>query len=138
MAQQLTYNTAQHREYLIMIDRVGRNWLEVFQGNTDFYSAVYWDLLTGIWRRDGPVRKTDALGFMTSVKSPQTAGRHVEEAIEQGILQEQDNPRDARSKLLSLTPVMKDRLDAFFDKAVGEVRGTAQLLDIKGPSPEVS
>ena len=132
MAQQLTYNAAQHREYLTMIDQVGRNWLEVFQGNTDFYSAVYWDLLTGIWRRDGPVRKTDALGFMTSVKSPQTAGRYVEDAIRQGILQEKDNPRDARSKLLSLTPEMKDRLDAFFDKAVGEVRSTVQVARRQG------
>ena len=138
MAQQQIYNRDQHREYLSMIDQVGHHWLDVFQGNTDFYSAVYWDLLTGIWRRSDPVRKTDALGFMTSVKSPQTAGRYVEDAIRQGILVEQDNPRDARSKLLTLAPEMQERLDLFFDRAVGEVRRTALSLDVKGPSPEIS
>lgn len=137
MVEQLTYNPVQHREYLNMIDRVGRNWLDVFQGNTDFYSAVYWDLLTSIWRRGDPVRKTDALSFMTSVRSPQTAARYVEDAIKQGILEERDNPRDARSKLLSLAPDMQARLDTFFDRAVGEVRQTAQSLDVKGPSPEL-
>ena len=137
MAQQLTYNRAQHRDYLNMIDQVGQHWLHVFQGNTDFYSAVYWDLLTGIWRRDGPVRKTDALGFLTSVKSPQTAARYVEDAIRQGILEERDNPRDARSKLLSLAPDMQTRLDLFFDRAVGEVRQAARTFDVKGPSPEI-
>ncbi len=137
MAPQLTYNAAQHREYLNMMDRVGRKWLEVFQGNTDFYSAVYWDLLTTIRRRAEPVRKTDALGFMTSVKSPQTAGRYIEDAISQGILLERDNPRDARSKLLSLSPEMVRRMDAFFDKAVGEVRATGRGMDVIGPSPEI-
>lgn len=136
MAPQLTYNAVQHREYLNMMDRVGGKWLEVFQGNTDFYSAVYWDLLTTIWRRAEPVRKTDALGFMTSVKSPQTAGRYIEEAISQGILLERDNPRDARSKLLTLSPEMTGRMDAFFDQAVGEVRTTGRGMDVIGPSPE--
>ena len=46
----LKYNNAQHKQYLEMIDGVGRRWVEVFEGNTEFYSAAYWDLLTGIWR----------------------------------------------------------------------------------------
>jgi hypothetical protein len=42
----LRYNPAQHQEYLDMTDRLGHRWLEVFQGDTEFYSAVYWDLLS--------------------------------------------------------------------------------------------
>ena len=136
MAPQLTYNAAQHREYLNMIDRVGRNWLEVFQGNTDFYSAVYWDLLTGIWRRQGPVRKTDALKYMTAIKSAHTAGKYLQESIDQGLVVEADNPQDARSKLVMLEPDMRRRLDAFFDAAVGVLRRASRAIDIKGPSPE--
>ncbi len=138
MAEELIYNTAQRREYLQMIDRIGMRWVEVFQGNTEFYSAIYWDLLTQLWRRDGPVRKTDALKYMTGVKSPHTAGKYIQDAMDQGLILEEDNPRDARSKLVRLSPDMRARLDAFFDGAVGEVRQTNRSIDIKGPSPEVA
>ena len=130
------YNTDQHREYLDMIDRVGRNWLDVFEGNTEFYSAAYWDLLTRIWKNHAPVRKTDAIGFMTAVKSPHTAGKFVDTAMRQGLLVEANNPDDARSKLVGLTPHMRERLDVFFDNAVSEVRRANRNLDIKGPSPQ--
>ncbi len=132
----LKYNNAQHKQYLEMIDSVGRNWVSVFQGNTDFYSAAYWDLLTGIWRAPGPVRKTDALRYMTGIKSAHTASKYVDYSIKQGILIEIENPEDARSKLLTLSDEMRQRLDLFFDAAVGEVRRANRSIDEKGPSPE--
>lgn len=131
----LRYNTAQHQEYLDMIERIGHRWLEVFQGDTEFYSSVYWDLLSRIWRSEAPVRKTDALGFMTAIKSAHTAGKYVETAIQRGILLEAENPDDARSKLLSLSPEMRRRLDVFFDGAVSEVRRSNANFDELGPSP---
>ena len=94
------YNDAQRREYLLMIDRVGAAWLGVFGDDTEFYSAVFWDLLSRIWRSETPVRKTDALGYMTAIKSAHTAGKYVETAIKRGVLLEADNPNDARSKTL--------------------------------------
>ncbi len=130
------YNNAQHKEYLSMTDRNGIHWLEMFQGNKEFYSAAYWDLLTQMWRNDGPVRKTDALKFMTAVKSPHTAGKYVESAIRHGLLLEKNNPRDARSKLVMLSPDAKARLDAFFDAAVRELRRSSRAVDRKGPSPD--
>jgi hypothetical protein len=130
------YNNDQHLVYLHLTDRVGGNWLEVFEGNTEFYSAAYWDLLTQIWRHGEPVRKTDALSFMTAVKSPHTAGKYVETCLRHGLIVEADNPDDARSKLLTLAPNMRGRLDAFFDRAITEVRLANREVDIKGPSPE--
>ena len=132
----LKYNNAQHKHYLEMIDGVGRNWLDVFEGNTEFYSAAYWDLLTGIWRADGPVRKTDALRYMTAIKSAHTASKYVDFSIKRGILHETENPDDARSKLLTLSDDMRARLDTFFDSAVGAVRRASRVIDEKGPSPE--
>ena len=44
-----------------------------FEGDTEFYSATYWDLLTGLWRTDGPRRKTDSLGLMKGIKSVHAA-----------------------------------------------------------------
>lgn len=136
MRDELKYNAEQRREYLNMIDRVGRNWLEIFHDNTEFYSAVYWDLLTRIWKIDCPVRKTDAVKFMIGVKSPQTAAKYIENALRQNILHERDNPEDARSKLLVLSAEMKKRLDAFFDTAVSHLRRAEHEIRVKGPSPE--
>lgn len=131
----LKYNTNQHGEYLLMTERIGLSWLEVFQGDTTFYSAAYWDLLTGLWRCPGPVRKTEALGFMKAVKSPHTAGKFADTAIGKGIIVETENPEDARSKLLELSPGMRRHLDGFLDAAVTELRKSNKNVDEKGPSP---
>ncbi len=134
----LKYNSEQRQEYLKMTERNGLNWIEVFQGNVEFYSAPYWDLLTGIWKCAGPVRKTDATKLMKSIKSAQTAGKYVESAIQHGFLNEVDNPKDARSKLLALSPDMNMRLDKFFDKAVDELRNASRSVESAGHPPVAS
>ena len=135
MSGKLIYNENQRREYLSMIDRVGMRWLDVFEGNTEFYSAAYWDLLTGTWKQGGSVRKTDAAKLMVGIKSAQTAAKYVESAIEHGFLEEKDNPKDARSKLVELSADIQQRLDLFFDKAVGELRQASHRVAEKGPLP---
>ena len=122
------YSDGQRREYLSMIDRVASAWLRVFGDDTEFYSANYWDLLTRLWRVGAPTRKTDALGFMTAVKSPHTAGKYLERAIERGFVVESENPVDARSRLVALSPDMRARLDTFFDTAVDEIGHTHARL----------
>ena len=115
------FNRKQRLKYLEMTDRFGKAWLEIFQDDTDFYSAAYWDLFINLWRAQAPVRKTDAMGFMKGVKSAHTAGKYVDTAITKGLLIESDNPDDARSKLIELTPDMRSRLDDYMNKAVNEV-----------------
>ena len=133
----LQYNDEQRREYLNMVDNLTPQWLQVFDQNTDFYSVVYWDLLIRIWRADRPVRRTDALKFMTSVKSAATAGKYINEAIRQQLLVEQPNPQDARSKLLELSPHIRERLDIYFDNAVHIVRQASQKICERGPVPDL-
>lgn len=125
----LTYNARQHREYLDLLDRVGAGWLALFAGDTALYSSAYWDLLTRVWRENGPVRKTDALRFMTGVKSAHTAGKYIATAIERGYLVERENPDDARSKLIDLADDTRAKLDRFFDDCVGELRRSEQSIE---------
>ena len=132
----LKYNDSQRKEYFKNTQRIGRLWLRVFEGNEEFYSSAYWDLLTNIWMKGEPVRKTDALRFMTNIKSPHTAGKYVETAIAKGILIEEDNPGDARSKLLRLSPQMYARLDQFFDGCVNQLRDCVRRIATLGPTPE--
>ena len=128
MADERDFTPEERQLYLAMIDQVGAAWIDVFEGDTEFYSAAYWDLLTEIWRAPGPVRKTDALKFMKAIKSAHTAGKYIDEAVRVGLIVETDNPKDARSKLLTLSPEMRERLDRFFDRALAQVLGTANKL----------
>ena len=73
---------------------------------------------------------------MKAILSAHTAGKYVEEALKQGFIVEHENPEDARSKLVELSPDMRIRLDNFFDNAVGFVRQTNRKIDVLGPSPE--
>ena len=103
-----------------------------FEGDTDFYDAAYWDLLTNMWRARTPVRKTDALKYMTGIKSAHTAGKYLDAALKKGLIREQDNPKDARSKLLTLSTDLRDRLDRFFDLVVSEMQKTCKQIDGMG------
>lgn len=128
----LTYTDSQRRVYLEFTDRIGRGWVEVFEGDTDFYNAAFWDLFTHLWRNPEPVRKTDAGRAITGVKSPLTAAKYIDTALGRGMIIEKENPEDARSKLLALSPPMRAQMDAFFDDAVHELRAAAKDLENRG------
>ncbi|PCJ60352.1 MAG: hypothetical protein COA65_03760 [Rhodospirillaceae bacterium] len=134
----MKYSSVQRREYLTMLDRVGESWIGVFADDREFYSTAYWDLLTGMWRSEKPVRKTDALKFMRAIRSAHTAGKYLDAAITKGIVEETANPRDARSKLVQLTPEMRARLDVFFDTAVGEMQEAYQRIGENASTTEES
>ena len=131
----LTYNDDQRRAYLAFIDRIGMGWVQVFDGDTDFYSAAYWDLFTYLWRNKNPQRKTDAMSAITGVKSPLTASKYIDTTLSRGRIVEKDNPHDARSKLLALSGPMRAQMDAFFDDAVDEMRKSASGMSALGPTP---
>ena len=128
----LTYTDSQRRVYLEFTDRIGKGWIEVFEGDTDFYNAAFWDLFTHLWRNPEPARKTDAGRAITGVKSPLTAAKYIDTALSRGMIIEKENPEDARSKLLVLSPPMRAQMDAFFDDAVHELRAAAKDLENRG------
>ena len=130
------HNESQRKEYLNMIDRIGVEWLDVFRGDTEFYSAAYWDLFTRLWKSGIAERKTDALKFMVGIKSAQTAGKYIETAIKKKLIVEKDNPEDARSRLLELSPEMKERLDLFFDQAVRHLKHSNKIIE-SSPTPSI-
>lgn len=132
----LKYNDAQRRAYLTFSSGVGTGWVDMFEGDTEFYSAAYWDLFKALWLSPDPVRKTDAARAITGVKSPLTAAKYIETAIKRGLVTEHDNPNDARSRLLALSPQMRAKMDVFFDNAVdGMCKATAGLAKL-GPLPD--
>ncbi|MEQ8195220.1 MAG: hypothetical protein RIB59_12110 [Rhodospirillales bacterium] len=130
------YNRAQQLEYFNMTQRQGVAWLEIFKDDTEFYSAAYWDLFTNLWRQDKPTRKTDAMGFMKAVKSAHTAGKYIDTAIRRGFLIETENPEDARSKLIELSPQLRENFEVFINRAVDEILLTGKEMAALGSVPK--
>ncbi len=127
----MKYSNEQHREYINLSRKIGVDWVEVFDGNNEFYSTHYWDLLTEMWYADKPLMVSDALRFMRSIKSPFTARKYLQKVIEEGMIVEMKNPKDERSMLVLLAPSIKKKLDAFFDGAIDKMVVTSASIKSK-------
>jgi hypothetical protein len=119
MARQLTNDD--RRVLAEVLKRVGANWRSSI-GDDDFHSLEYMGLFTEIWLRGAdPVMKTDCYRFLSGV-SRQTAKKYLERAIERGYLKETSNPRDKRSKLITMAPGLASLLEKNYDHAAAELR----------------
>lgn len=124
----LKFSCEQRKEYMHFARKCGARWLEVFDGNNEFYSAPYWDLLSEMWYADKPLMVSDALKFMKSIKSPFTARKYLQKLIDEKMVLETKNTKDERSMLVSLSPELKSRLDKYFDGTIAEMLETAAVL----------
>lgn len=127
----MKYTNEQHKEYINLSRRIGVNWVNIFDGNNEFYSTDYWDLLTEMWYADRPLMVSDALRFMKSIKSPFTARKYLQKVIDEGMVVEMKNPKDERSMLVLLAPDIKKKLDTFFDNAITKMIDVAEDIKAK-------
>ena len=107
--------------FLGALRKLDRQWAATFDDG-DFFDLHYSSLFTEMWLRDGrAVPRTEAYGFMQSL-SPQTAMKYLNRALQEGYLLEVDNPDDRRSRLIAMSPKLKERLDNLIDYALAEFR----------------
>lgn len=87
---------------------------------------VHQGLGTELWLRgNDAVTKTDAYELVQGV-SMQTAMKYVRQAIAEGYLEEFENPGDARSRLIRMTPGLRELFNGVIDRA-SEAFGQAFL-----------
>lgn len=120
---------AQRRlRFVLALRELDDAWVETFH-ETGFSDVYFSRLFSELWLRgSAAVSKTDAYGFVTGV-GIQTAMKYVRKAISEGYLIEVDNPADARSRLIRMSPTLArrfeqliDRAEAAFAQAFGTVR----------------
>lgn len=101
--------------FLLALRELDSAWLETFRetGLSDLYFSR---LFTELWLRAEPVAKTDAYGYVKGV-GVQTAMKYVRRAIEEGYLEEIDNPSDGRSRLIRMSPKLEASFEQLIDRA---------------------
>lgn len=117
-----TYNDQNRLDYLKMTDRIGSEWLKVFNTPSEdktFWDTAYWDLFTKLWRVKTAVKKTDAISYMTGKAMP-TATKYLNSAIKRGLIIQKKSKKDPRSKLVGLSDDMRERLNIYFDFVLKE------------------
>jgi hypothetical protein len=124
----MKFTPQQQREFIKLTRKTGAEWVDVFQGNTDYYATYYWDLLREMWFVNKPMMVSEALKSMQSVKSPFTARKHLQKAINGGLIIERKNPDDERSVLVELSPDLRAKLDKHFDRVLEYIVDLAETL----------
>jgi hypothetical protein len=91
-------------------------WVSAFH-KTGFGDIYFSRLFTELWLRDADaVAKSDAYGMVQGV-STQTAMKYIRRAIAEGYLEELDNPADGRSRLIRMSPKLREQFNGVIDRA---------------------
>ncbi len=125
-----TYNHQNKLDYLKMTEKIGTEWLKVFNAPPEdktFWDTAYWDLFSKLWKTKAAVKKTDAISFMTGKTMP-TATKYINSAIKRGLITQKKSKKDPRSKLLALSDDMRERLDLYFDFVLKETEALAKSI----------
>jgi len=107
---------ARRRRFLAALRELDSAWVESFH-DTGLSDVYFSRLFTELWLRgETPVPKTDAYGYVKGV-GLQTAMKYVKRAIDEGYLEELDNPDDGRSRLIRMSPRLRVTFEALVDRA---------------------
>lgn len=105
-----------NKRFLVALRELDNAWVSIFQ-ETGFSDIYFSRLFTELWLRgESAIPKTDVYGLVKGL-SPQTAMKYIRRAIEEGYLEEIENPADGRSRLLRMTPLLKDRMVDVINRA---------------------
>jgi hypothetical protein len=102
--------------FLLALRELDDAWVAAFH-DSGFGDVYFSRLFTELWLRNGAaVAKTDAYSLVQGV-GPQTAMKYVKRAVEEGYLEELDNPADGRSRLLRMSPLLREKFNGVIDRA---------------------
>ena len=106
----------QRAHFLQALRELDDAWVAAFH-KTGFGDVYFSRLFTELWlRADAAVAKSDAYGMVQGVSS-QTAMKYIRQAIAEGYLEELDNPSDGRSRLIRMSPMLRQQFNGVIDRA---------------------
>ncbi len=103
--------------FLLALRELDDAWVSAFH-KTGLGDVYFSRLFTELWLRgEAAVAKTDAYDFVQGV-GRQTAMKYVRRAISEGYLVEIDNPADGRSRLICMSPLLREQFNCVIDRAI--------------------
>lgn len=107
----------QRTRFLLALRELDTAWVETFHA-TGLSDVYFSRLFTELWLRGGEaVPKTDAYGYVKGV-GVQTAMKYVKRAIDEGYLEEVDNPADRRSRRIRMSAHLTESFERLVDRSV--------------------
>ncbi len=108
-------------QFIQFLANIDDYWVEVL-GDKRFHDLNYYDLFTQVWLKintgsNDQFRKSDLYIFMPNV-SQRTAIKYIQVAIDHGLLIEHTDPEDLRSKQITMSQDLKQKIEKFLDHAI--------------------
>lgn len=112
---------ARRCQFIQFLMNIDEYWLEVL-GDKRFHDLNYYDLFTQMWLKlntgsDNRFRKSDLYMFMPNI-SQRTAIKYIQIAIDHGLLIEHTDPEDMRSRWITMSHVLKQKIEQFLDHSI--------------------
>ena len=112
---------ARRRQFIQLLNSTDQYWMDVL-GDKLFHDLNYYDLFTQMWLRlDGTTRdtfyKSELHQLMPNI-SQRTAIKYIQIAIDHGLLIEHMDPEDLRSRQITMSAGLKQKIELFLDYSI--------------------
>ena len=115
------HTNARRRQFIHVLNSIDRYWVDVL-GDNLFHDLNYYDLFTQMWLRlDGTPRhafhQSEQYQLMPNV-SQRTSIKDIQMAIDHGWLIEHTDPEDLRSRRITMSADLKQKIELFLDYSI--------------------
>jgi hypothetical protein len=112
---------ARRRKFIQLLNNTDQYWIDVL-GNQLFHDLNYYDLFTQMWLRlNGgncdTFHKSELYQLMPNI-SQRTAVKYIQIAIDHGLLIEHIDPEDLRSRRVTMSADLKQKIELFLDYSI--------------------
>ena len=116
------------REFLLMMDKVSAFWKATFDNDPTYASSAYWNLFLNLWRKETPVKQSDAFTYMPELRSASGSKNYIDRAIEDGYIEVVGEHKDERTRYIQLTRKLREQLNRFFDDSIDQLIKAAEQI----------
>lgn len=115
------HTNAKRRQFIQLLNSTDQYWMDVL-GDKLFHDLNYYDLFTRMWLRLNETPrdifyKSDLYRLMPSI-SQRTAIKYIQIAIDHGLLIEHIDPEDLRSRQITMSAGLKQKIELFLDYSI--------------------
>ncbi|SFM65193.1 MarR family transcriptional regulator [Nitrosomonas communis] len=108
---------ARRRQVIQLLNSTDQYWMDAL-GDKLFHDLNYYDLFTQMWLRlDDTFHKSELYQLMPNI-SQRTAIKYVQIAIDHGLLIEHMNPDDLRSRRITMSADLVQKIELFLDYSI--------------------